>query len=129
LAVSWGQSLARKARGAAEMDTTTIGIAAGLICTAVYVSLHLYFKKTFDLPHTVLVFLAAFSMPGGVGLIMAGYYGSASNLPSSWREHVVVAGIVALGLAGQYVVSRLYGCVQSARKPATIDAKSDDGVS
>jgi hypothetical protein len=107
------------------MDTTTIGITAGLVCTSTYVGLQLYFKKAFDLPHTVLVFLAAFSMPGGVALIVAGYNGTPANLPSSWREHVVVAGIVAIGLAGQYVASRIYGCVQSARKSEVINAKSD----
>lgn len=108
------------------MDTTTIGIITGLVCTSIYAGAQLYFKKTFDLAHTILVFLAAFSLPGGVGLIVAGYYGSPSELPSSWREHVVVAGIVAIGLASQYVVGRIAGCAQKTNNTAVVEASSDN---
>ena len=109
------------------MDSTAIGIAVGLICTVIYASTLLYFKKTFDLQHTILIFLAGFSIPGGVGLIIAGYYGSANDLPSNWREHVVVAGIATIGLAAQYVVKRLSACIKTSSMSAVIDAKSDTG--
>ena len=109
------------------MDSTAIGIAAGLVCTVFYASMFLYFKKTFDLQHTILVFLAGFSVPGGIGLIVAGYYGSADDLPSNWREHVVVAGIATIGLAAQYVVSRFINCIKTANVSSVINAKSDAG--
>ena len=120
------QSLAKKGKGLVDMDTTTIGIIAGLVCTSIYVGALLYYKKSFDLPHTILVFLAAFSVPGGIGLIIAGYYGSPEDLPSSWREHVVVAGIVAIGLASQYVVTRIIGCAKKASSTVIVDAKSSE---
>jgi drug/metabolite transporter (DMT)-like permease len=121
------QSLAKKARELAKMDSTAIGIACGLICAVVYSCTLLYFKKTFDLQHTILFFLGGFSMPGGVGLIVAGYYGSADDLPSNWREHLVVAGIAIIGLSAQYLVSRLFNCMKSANMSAVVNAKSETG--
>lgn len=92
------------------MDATTVGIAFGIILSASYAGIRAYARQPFELNHTVLVFLAAFSVPGGVGLIAAGFVGDANSLPSSWREHVTVAGIVAIGLAIHYVVTAFRGC-------------------
>jgi hypothetical protein len=108
------------------MDSTAIGITTGLVFTGIYVGMLLYFKKSFDLPHTILIFVSSFSVPGGIGLILAGLSGSPENLPSNWREHVVVAGIVAIGLAAQYVVTRILGCRRSAERATVVDAKRAD---
>ena len=120
-------SLANKAKELAEMDSTAIGIASGLVFSIIYALMLLYYKKAFDLQHTILIFLAAFSVPGGVGLIHAGLSGASANLPSNWREHVVVAGIVVIGLAAQYVVTRILGCIRRADNTTVIPAKQDAG--
>jgi drug/metabolite transporter (DMT)-like permease len=109
------------------MDTTTIGIGAGVVAAVAYACIGAIYKKTFELNHTVLIFLAAFSVPGGVGLIVAGFNGSPTELPSSWREHVVVAGIVAIGLALHYVFEAFRGCFQLTNRPSEVNAKPSDG--
>lgn len=91
------------------MDITAIGIAIGLLVSGGYATLRAWAKLPFELGHTVLVFLSAFSVPGGVSLILAGILGKATELPSSWREHVSVAGIVAIGLAIRYIASAFRG--------------------
>lgn len=112
------------------MDATTVGIALGIVLSASYAGIRAYAKQSFELNHTVLVFLAAFSVPGGVALIAAGFIGNANNLPSSWREHVTVAGIVAIGLAVHYVFTAFRDCWLSRQQseqtpsPATESDKS-----
>ena len=98
------------------MDTTTIGIALGIALAGGYAILRACAKQSFELNHTVLIFLAAFSVPGGIAIIAAGFIGDAKNLPSSWREHVTVAGIVAIGLAMHYVVATFRDCLISFRQ-------------
>ncbi|WP_062626588.1 hypothetical protein [Ferriphaselus amnicola] len=98
------------------MDATTIGIALGIILSALYATVRAYSKQSFELNHTVLIFLATFSVPGGIALIAAGFIGDASSLPSSWREHVTVAGIVAIGLAVHYVFTAFRDCRMSQSK-------------
>lgn len=98
------------------MDTTTIGIAFGIVLAGGYAVLRACARQSFELSHTVLIFLAAFSVPGGLALIAAGYIGDAKNLPSSWREHVTVAGIVAIGLALHYVGETFKDCLVSLRQ-------------
>ncbi|NMY06661.1 hypothetical protein HBO12_27265 [Pseudomonas sp. WS 5059] len=107
------------------MDTTTIGIALGVSLSALYAGFRAINKQPFDLNHTVLVFLSAFSVPGGVALIAAGFVGSAENLPSSWREHVTVAGIVAIGIAVRYVCSVFYEIWQMRARPAESGSPSE----
>jgi hypothetical protein len=92
------------------MDATTVGIALGIILSASYAAIRAYARQPFELNHTVLIFLAAFSVPGGIALISAGFVGNANNLPSSWREHVTVAGIVAIGLVVHYVFTTFRDC-------------------
>lgn len=87
------------------MDATAIGIALGLLMSLAYALLRVWAKLPFELGQTVLVFLSAFSVPGGIALINAGFVGKATELPPSWREYVSVAGIVAIGLALHYVVT------------------------
>jgi hypothetical protein len=101
------------------MDATTIGIALGIIMSVLYAAVRAYSKQSFELNHTVLIFLATFSVPGGIALIAAGFVGDAGSLPSSWREHVTVAGIVAIGLAVHYVFTTFRDCW-------LLQAKSDE---
>jgi uncharacterized integral membrane protein len=92
------------------MDTTTLSIALGLAGAALYALLRLARGRCFQVGHVVpgvLTFLACFSIPGGVALIGASLTGSLADMPSSWREHSAVAGIVVIGLAGIYVVQEL----------------------
>lgn len=98
------------------MDATTIGIAIGVLCSGLYALIRVIGKQTFELNHTVLIFLAAFSVPGGVALIGAGFSGNANSLPSSWREHVTVAGIVAIGLAMHYIFTAFRDCLLLKRR-------------
>lgn len=105
------------------MDATTIGIALGTALSALYALTRAYAKQTFELNHTVLIFLAAFSVPGGIALIGAGFVGSASSLPSSWREHVTVAGIVAIGLAVHYIFTAFRDCWLSRQKSQEVGSR------
>lgn len=108
------------------MDATTIGIALGIVCSTVYSLLRAFAKQAFELNHTVLIFLAAFSVPGGVALIAAGIIGNANSLPSSWREHVTVAGIVAIGLAVHYIFSAFRDCWAARQNTEIIQPSSAD---
>lgn len=92
------------------MDATTVGIALGITMSALYAAIRAYARQPFELNHTILIFLASFSVPGGVTLIAAGFIGNANNLPSTWREHVTVAGIVAIGLAVHYIFTAFRDC-------------------
>lgn len=108
------------------MDATAIGIGLGLLASVGYVLLRAYAKLSFDLGQTVLVFLSGFALPGGIGLIIAGFVGKAAELPSSWREHVSVAGIVAIGLAVHYVVNEFRNCWLTRHKdPKLVTDESD----
>jgi hypothetical protein len=100
------------------MDATAIGIGLGLLMSLAYALLRVWAKLTFELGQTVLVFLSAFSVPGGVALINAGFVGKAAELPSSWREYVSVAGIVAIGLALHYVVTAFRGSWLTRTRPS-----------
>jgi hypothetical protein len=51
------------------MDTTATGIALGLICAAAYTLIRAVRQKSFEIGATILVFLAGFAIPGGVGTI------------------------------------------------------------
>lgn len=108
------------------MDSTAIGIGLGLIASIAYILLRIYAKLPFDLGQTVLVFLSCFAVPGGISLINAGFLGKAAELPSSWREHVSVAGIVAIGLAAHYVITAFRNCWLTRRKITTGSAESSD---
>lgn len=107
------------------MDATTIGLALGITGSALYTITRAVAKRPFELNHTVLIFLAAFTVPGGVALIAAGFIGTTDSLPSSWREHVAVAGIVAIGLAVHYIFSEFRNSWPSRAKVEEHDAASD----
>lgn len=111
------------------MDSTAIGIGLGLLASVGYVLLRAYAKLPFDLGQTVLVFLSCFAVPGGIGLISAGFVGKAAELPSSWREHVSVAGIVAIGLAVHYVVNAFRSCWLTRQKDPKPSTGSPDAQS
>lgn len=97
------QFLAKRAKDLAEMDTTSIGIGLGLVFCASHSILVAFRQRTFNLGNTALIFLAGFSIPGGIALISAAISGNSSDLPSSWREYVAVAGIAAIGLATHHI--------------------------
>lgn len=94
------------------MDTTSIGIAVGLIICVFYAGLVALRQRNFDLGNTALIFLAGFSIPGGFSLIAAAISGNSGDLPSSWREYVAVAGIAAIGLSIHHVCVALKGSWQ-----------------
>ena len=106
------------------MDLTAIGIGLGLVASTAYALLRAWAKLPFELGHTVLVFLASFSLPGGIALINAGIMGKPTDLPSSWREHVSVAGIVAIGLAVHYIVNAFRTCWATRKKVSTSSAQT-----
>lgn len=108
------------------MDSTAIGIGLGLFVSLAYVLLRAYAKHPFDIGQTVLVFLSAFALPGGIGLINAGFVGKAAELPSSWREHVSVAGIVAIGLAVHYVVTAFRNSWLTRERATKVATMSND---
>lgn len=108
------------------MDSTAIGIGLGLLASIGYALLRAYARLPFDLGQTILVFLSCFALPGGIGLINAGFVGKATELPSSWREHVSVAGIVAIGLAVHYVVTAFRNCWLTRQKDAKPNAAASD---
>jgi drug/metabolite transporter (DMT)-like permease len=86
------------------LDTTTIGIVAGLVVAGSYSLTRALRQKSFDIGATMLMFLAGFAIPGGAHLISAALSGNPSTLPSNWREYVAVAGIAAIGLSLQQIV-------------------------
>ncbi len=106
-------------------DTIAIGIALGVIGVLLYVPIRGWRQKSFDLAFTVLVFLAGFSIPGGVVLIAAGWTGNPEDLPFSWRQHVVVAGIVTMGLALQFLWQEALRVWPRKATPATDEKEPD----
>lgn len=85
------------------MDTTAIGIAAGLLITVAYTLIRVLRQKSFDIGTTMLVFLGGFAIPGGTHLIRAALSGNPNTLPTAWREYVAVAGIAAIGLSANFI--------------------------
>lgn len=100
-----------------SFDSTAVGIGAGLLCAIVYALLRAWRQKSFDLPTTVTVFLAAFALPPAALLIRAAFLGTHTALPSNWREHLAIAGIVAIGLALPYLISTFRAASAAVIKP------------
>lgn len=98
------------------MDPTAIGIVVGVVATLAYTLIRAFRQKTFDVGATILIFLGGFSLPGGTQLILAGWSGSISNLPSSWREYVVVAGIATIGLSAHFMIQSFKNVVPKNAK-------------
>ena len=86
------------------LDSTALGIVAGLFATATYCFIRAWRQRSFSIRTTMLMFLAGFAVPGGAHLITAALSGNPSNLPNTWREYVAVAGIAAIGLSGHQIV-------------------------
>jgi len=86
------------------LDTTAIGIVAGLIATGTYSVVRALRQRSFDIGITMLMFLAGFALPGGAHLITAALSGNPNSLPTSWREYVAVAGIAAIGLSAHFII-------------------------
>lgn len=109
------------------MDITAIGIFLGLTACVSYALLRALRQRTFEVSATILAFLAGFAVPGGMSLIAAGVQGEPAALPTSWREYVAVAGIVAIGLAVQFLVQSFRAVW--ARKAAPDTSPSEVGES
>jgi len=86
------------------MDATATGIAAGVLATFAYSIIRALRQKSFEIGATMLMFLAGFSIPGGVTLLRAAWSGNQGALPSSWREHGAAAGIAVIGLAAHFLI-------------------------
>ena len=86
------------------MDITATGIAGGILATVVYTLIRALRQRSFEIGSTILMFLAGFSIPGGSKLIYSAWSGNQNALPSSWREHVAVAGIAGIGLAAHFLI-------------------------
>ncbi|MBI4833404.1 MAG: hypothetical protein HY811_01105 [Planctomycetes bacterium] len=89
------------------MDTTALGIMAGIGGVFVFVIIQLFRQRTWNIINTVLVFLAYFSIPAGVDLLMAAFWGDEKKLPELWRQYIVVASIVVIGVSIQFVIQTL----------------------
>jgi hypothetical protein len=86
------------------MDITATGIAGGILATAAYTLIRVIRQRSFEIGSTILMFLAGFSIPSGAKLIYSAWSGNQNALPSSWREHVAVAGIAVIGLAAHFLI-------------------------
>jgi ABC-type arginine transport system permease subunit len=99
------------------LDSTTVGIALGLLGATAYTVVRSWRHKSFDLAATVTVFLAAFALPTATVLIRAAFLGRQQALPSNWREHVAIAGIVAIGLGLHYLITTFRAAFSTVPKP------------
>ena len=113
------------------MDTIGIGIAGGLLATVFYTLTRAVRQKSFDIGTTMLVFLAGFSIPGGVKLIRAALSGNPNDLPSSWREYMAVAGIAAIGISTHFIVQSLRNvwAKPAVGAPTTKDSDTNETAS
>jgi len=89
------------------MDATTFGIAIGLAVAAIYVVVRLLRQRTFDTTASAVAFLAGFSVPSGASLIAAAWTGRIDVLSDTWREYLAAAGVIAIGLATQYIIESM----------------------
>jgi drug/metabolite transporter (DMT)-like permease len=89
------------------MDVTGIGIVAGLVTAGAYSAMALLRRRRFELEITIVVFLSGVGVVVGGVLILVALSGDPAKLPSSWRDYVAVAGIVAIGISLRYVVQSL----------------------
>jgi hypothetical protein len=97
-----------------RVDLAAASITIGVIGAAIYAAIRGVRHRSFDVGSTILIFLALFSCPSGIALIRAGILGDPTALPSSWREHVAVAGIATIGLSFHYVVTSFKASYQRA---------------
>lgn len=93
------------------MDSTSIGIASGVLVTFAYAVVRAIRQKSFDIGSTLLVFLATFCIPAGGQLIYAAWTGDTNSLSSAWREYVAVAGVAAMGLSLEFLVRSMRGAI------------------
>lgn len=87
------------------MDITYCSIILGItLCTA-YALVRGIRQRSFDLNMISVVFLSSFGLLTGGSLIQAGLSGKPENLPVYWRQYVAVGGIVAIGIAVQFLIT------------------------
>ena len=90
------------------MDATSFGIILGAVAGVIFAVKHAVKRASFDAGVTFLVFLAGFSIPVGIELIVAGFRGDLLALPSSWREYISVAGIISIGFGADYLIKACF---------------------
>jgi drug/metabolite transporter (DMT)-like permease len=105
-----------------KADVTGVGIALGLAGAAIYSVIAARRHKRFKTSATVTVFLGVFALPVGVVLINAALQGDSTQLPSSWREYVTIAGVVGIGIAAEGTWRAFR---DAAARPGTL-SESDD---
>ncbi len=88
-----------------SFDGTALGILIGVVFSFAFACLEFYKRKDFKVNNVALVFLAVYAISSGFELIIAALHGDPSNLPSSWREYIGVAGMVGIGLSLNYVIN------------------------
>src|SRR6185503_12640098 len=110
------------------LDTTTIGIVAGLVVAGGYSLTRALRQKSFDIGATMLIFLAGFAIPGGTHLISAALSGNPNTLPNNWREYVAVAGIAAIGLSLHYIVKSFRAAWPKQATPPPANKQPNEAV-
>ena len=86
-------------------DYTGNVIVVCIFATAFFTIIELIRHRDFQVINSVLIFLAFYAAAVGYDLIAAALNGSIESLPSSWREHLGIAGVVSIGLSLQYLVT------------------------
>ena len=110
------------------LDTTTIGIVAGLAVAGGYSLVRALRQKSFDIGATMLMFLAGFAIPGGAHLISAALSGNPDALPNNWREYVAVAGIAAIGLSLHQIVKSFRRAWAKQAVPSSATEQPNEAV-
>lgn len=102
-------------------DATSIGICLGLVSAVSFVGFNACRRRSPELRTGVTLFLAGFALPGATMLIAAGISGDQMDLPTSWRQHVGVAGVVMLWLSGDILLKRLMEAWSRSAKTGSDD--------
>lgn len=108
-----------------SLDPTAVGIAIGGVLCAVYACASLWRKKDVNLGSLWAIVASGLSIPVGSSLIRAGLSGKSDHLPSSWREYVATAGILAIGVGFRYLL-RAFAAVTRKNTRALEESEADE---
>lgn len=87
------------------MDLTGLGILVGVCVALPHAVLRMKKTSDFDPMGAGTLFLGAAGIPLGFGCILAAWSGNPQDLPSLWREYIAAAGVIAVGLTINKVIS------------------------
>lgn len=93
------------------LDQVSLGIVAGILACAIPGVIRVMRHGKFETGKSVLEFFAGFAIPAGVALISAGIVGKVESLPTHWREHIAVAGVVVFGLSLIHIINSCKGAL------------------